>query len=592
MSRSRPSVKIEIQQDQSSGKSWMWLGVVWLALVFLVSLQLAPPVIEQRRDSGIFAYTGKVIAEGGLPYIDAWDNKLPGIYYIDALAFVLFGTNRWALWIVENITLVLTGLVMFGLLRQVYRQRAEVWIGPLLLVLFARHPGLVSDVNFTEPYALLPQVIVFAAGYRFLRDPGYRWAFVIGFAAGVAFLIKQTTVGVALAFIPAILISRDPAGGTRRNWHWLGVIALGGLSCLGIVAGYLLANGILDDALVASFVAASDFHQWVGRESAWIGETVLTTLTASTFPLVYGPFVPFLAVGIGVAVRRARALPHPDREAASQATFGVWVVLTLLVDLVLANITNRGYAHYYVTLAPAATLLIIFSLPVLARLRDQSGLRWRRLATGLRVYLVALLIGVPLVTTLVRFWLAGWNVTGPERRQTVAEYVIAHSAPEDKVLVWGADTVINFQSGRDSPTQYHYGYPLIVPDETTEENIRELVNDLAHSQPALIVDTTLQDGDRIPPLDPIRRARWWLGGGRLDVENLAPVYDFVADHCHIIGEIGWVVVYHCRYPLHEDLPLAPVLEPPGRALSAVWERIEQNQAGVGEALLRGLEQLQ
>ena len=54
------------------------IGIL-LVLVFVASLQLAPSVIEQRRDSGIFAYTGKVIREGGLPYVDAWDNKLPGV---------------------------------------------------------------------------------------------------------------------------------------------------------------------------------------------------------------------------------------------------------------------------------------------------------------------------------------------------------------------------------------------------------------------------------------------------------------------------------------------------------------------------------
>src|SRR5512139_2091331 len=98
---------IKARPKALAGANWMKLALAALALVFVVSLQYAPSVIEQRRDSGIFAYTGKVIAHGGLPYVDAWDNKLPGVYYIDALAFLLFGTNRWALWLIENFTLVL-----------------------------------------------------------------------------------------------------------------------------------------------------------------------------------------------------------------------------------------------------------------------------------------------------------------------------------------------------------------------------------------------------------------------------------------------------------------------------------------------------
>ncbi len=95
---------IQARPRALTGANWMKLVLAALVLVFVVSLQYAPSVSQQRRDSGIFAYTGKVITEGGLPYADAWDNKLPGVYYIDALAFLLFGTNLWALWLIENFT--------------------------------------------------------------------------------------------------------------------------------------------------------------------------------------------------------------------------------------------------------------------------------------------------------------------------------------------------------------------------------------------------------------------------------------------------------------------------------------------------------
>ncbi len=561
--------------------------VILLLLVFVASWQLAPSVVEQRRDSGIFAYTGKVIREGGLPYVDAWDNKLPGVYYIDALAFVLFGTNRWALWLIENITIALAALTLYWLLKQTRRERLGVWTGPLLFVLFVRHPGLVSDVNFTEPYALLPQVVVFAAGYQFLREPRTRWAFVVGFAAGVALVIKQTTVGVALAFIPAIVISRHPVMGTSRRWKWLGGIVLGGLTCLGLVALFLLANGILDDALKASFVAASDFHTWVSAESEWLGETVLTTFTRTPFLLVFGPFVPFLVIGIRVAVRRGLAYPHANRQAATDATLALWAVITLVIDLLLSNVTNRGYAHYYITLIPAMVLLMTFSQPVLAGTVARGDRRSRRAAKWLRAYLVVLLVGVPLGTTLVRFYLANWDVTGPQRIDAVAQYVAEHTAPEDTVLVWGVDTAINFQANRDSPTQYSYGYPLIVPDEDSEQNVQEMLDDLAHRQPRMIVDTTMRDGLRIPPLDEGRRQQWWAEGGRRDVEPLEPIYRFVEAHCHITREIDRVAIYHCRYDLQIDSPLAPLLEPPGRGILAIWDHITQNY---GDAVTATFEQ--
>lgn len=554
--------------------SWVLPACALLLLIVLVSLQFAPSIIEQRRDSGIFAYTGKIIRDGGLPYVDAWDNKLPGIYFINALAFLIFGTSRWALWLAENLTVFAAGMALFWLLRQLYGERSEAWIGPVVLISLTRHPTLTSDINFTEPYALLPQVLVLAAGYQLLRQPRSHWAFAMGFAAGLAFLIKQTTVGGALMFIPAVLISRHPVLGTRRRWHWLGTIALGGLCSLGIVALYLLANGILDDAVAASFVAASTFHNWVSEGSVWIGRTVITTWTASLAPVVILPLSPFLILGMRTAwqgLRRRSAAEGADRKAATDVTLRVWVTLTFFADMVLVNVTDRGYAHYYITMIPAMALLTTMSLPVLAQQVASSTGRRRKLVHNLRIYLAVLLLGVPAVTTLVRVVLSRTSLSGLQHQQEVVSYVAERTDEGDTVLVWGVNTVVNFLANRRSPTQFNHGYPLVMPGELSEEYILEVVRDLERNKPTIIVDSTMIDGDRVPPLDPTLRVEWWREGGRRDVADLQPIFDFVEKHCWQVDEIDGVYMYRCAYPNTSRLPLAVVTGPP---VSALWKTLE------------------
>ena len=574
--------------------TWVGLALAWMILIFLVSWQLSPSVIEQRRDSGIFAYTGKIVLHGGLPYVDAWDNKLPGIYYINALAFLVFGTNRWALWLSENLVLFTTSMSLFWMMRHVYPRLIEALTGPLVLVMLTRHPALISDTNFTEPYALLPQVLVFAAGYKFLREPRSRWAFAIGFAAGAALLIKQTTIGVALTFIPAVLLTRHPVLGTRRRWHSLGVIVLGGLSCLGLVAIFLAANGILDDAVEASFVAASAFHHWVGNESSWIGATVITTFTHSEAPLVLIPLSPFLFTGMLVAWRRFRAGPSADRKEATESTLIVWAALTFFADLGLVNVTNRGFAHYYVTMIPAITLLIVFSLPQIAQWAAASQGRKHKMWKAARVYLLLLLVGVPVLATVTRVAMAQLGITGPQRQQEVVDYVADNTNPTDTVLVWGANTVVNFLADRNSPTQFTYGYPLVVPDETTDEMIHELIKDLETNRPSIIVDSALQDGLRVPPLDPVRREEWYAEGGRRDVANLEPVYRFVDRYCKVVHTFDdqQIAIYHCLYPLSEDLPLKVVLDPPLRELFSIGDSVLRDyEARFTDAYNQAVEEL-
>jgi hypothetical protein len=589
MSRSVQSAAIKRNSAAFSNVAWTRWSVGVLLLVFLVSLQLAPSVIEQRRDSGIFAYTGMVIANGGLPYQDAWDNKLPGVYLIDAFAFIIFGTNRWALWLIENFALALAGLVIFRLLAQVYRDRTEAWGGTLIVILLARHPGLVSDVNFTEPYALLPQAIVYYQGYHFLRQPSYRRAFIIGFAAGAAFLIKQTTIGVALAFLPAVWMCQHPVLHIRRVWRQVGVIILGGLSILSLMSFYLLLNGILDDALKASFVAARDFHAWVGKESVWVGQALFSSLTSAGFVSVFLPLAPFLLIGMAVAVRRVREMRASQTWISlarrTEVTLACWAALAFWIDLILANVTGRSYEHYFVPLIPSVAMLVLLALPEIQKYgRRHTGKR-RLLASGARAYLVVLLAGVPVGTSIARFWMADWDIAGPERRAELALYVMRHTDMDEKVLVWGADTAINFQSERESPTQYTYGYPLIVPEATTDEAIQEMVLDLETQRPALIIDTTLRDGERIPPLDEMRRISWWAAGGRRDVANLDPIYQFVEDHCQVINEVELATIYHCRYHLAGDGALSFLFEPLAQGTSAFSSNLGVNWRSDFEALL-------
>src|SRR6202030_3214823 len=40
-----------------------------------------------------YAYVGRTIVEGKLPYRDVWDNKLPSIHYVNALWHLAFGGN-------------------------------------------------------------------------------------------------------------------------------------------------------------------------------------------------------------------------------------------------------------------------------------------------------------------------------------------------------------------------------------------------------------------------------------------------------------------------------------------------------------------
>ncbi len=532
-----------------------WLAVLWVAagvalfgLTLLASLRIAPSIDNQGRDNAIYATIGQVILEGGVPYRDAWDNKTPGAYYLDALFLGVFGVSQWALWIGELLTIFVAALVMSRLLRHMTRRRLVAAVGSAVFVLLARHPGFASGGNFTESYALLPQVLCLALGYAFLVRPGLRNGFAVGLAASLVFLVKQTSVGVVFAFLPALLLSGHPVIRAPRRAAWLAAIVAGGLTGIGVVAAYLALHGVLGLALDAALVHPIAYHTWASEESSSLWRAVLGTLTQSQVIPALGPLLPLWAVAVADVARRRHAASPPNSRESAAAALTVWALVTLLIDLVLVNITGREYRHYYITLAASASLLAAAGVAVIVR----TGTLWpgsrRRGAVwvaGAVVYALAVSAAQPAVVTLGELSRAGWDVRGPARETWLSRYVIQHTEPDDQVLVWGARAQVNFQSGRMSPTRYHYSYPLIIEGYTSEERVRDMVDELKASPPALIVDTALIDGPWVPPLDPSVRALWRDANGRPAIAALEPFFAYVNDACHVQDILGQVMVYRC-----------------------------------------------
>ena len=67
----------------------------WLLLIVLVMVRLPSLVQPAGADQDLYAYVGQAITRGGLPYVDAWDQKPPAIHYTYACSAGCGRTRRW-----------------------------------------------------------------------------------------------------------------------------------------------------------------------------------------------------------------------------------------------------------------------------------------------------------------------------------------------------------------------------------------------------------------------------------------------------------------------------------------------------------------
>jgi hypothetical protein len=515
-----------------------------LVLSILVSLRQWPPFKPQGRDSGIFAYTAQVIVDGGLPYLDAWDNKTPGVYYVNAAALLLFGDSRWTLWGLQVGTFFLTGLLFWWLLVRVYGRPRLAMVGTLIFMFQAHHFVLVGSGNYSETYALVPQLVCLLAGYRFLRGPDWRWALLTGLSAGLIFLIRQNTIGAPLMLLPALWLGHHPLWRDRRRLlAGLAVMGASGLGVLVLVVVYFGARGGLSQMLDAVFVAPSAYHSWISGRSPLVWETLITTFGSQSFTTTMLPLMPLALAGAVIALREIRRQPERSRPEADVGTFHVWTLLVFVCDLVLANATDRAYDHYIITPMLSFVLLIVLSLARIARLKRRAQ---RRVTFAVGAYLT-LLFGLLYWLMLGLDLAAESDPLGEPWPHPATNYVQDHTTADDTVLVWGAASEILFQADRRSASRFHYDYPLLVPDYATDDDVQTFLDDLRANQPPLIVDVSGYFNLASPPLDAGWRAEWQADPDHPQSRDLTPVFDFVAAHCHVEHQTEEFWVYRCQY---------------------------------------------
>jgi len=438
------------------------LGAALLAAATLVAVFFyAPAWTPMHRDDGAFAYMGRQLLRGVLPYRDVWDHKPPGIYLVNALGVAIGGDGRWGIWLLSALaataTVALSTCVLWSSLGVPWGPLCAV-LGALVMV----DPKLYEENgNLTELYGLALQWMTLWAvsrgGERRLGS-----LLLAGLAAGAAVTFKPTTSAIAIASV-IYLASAAQAG----RWRRLGTFLLGAAVVPGLTVAWLGAVGALSAALdcVVTYnraYASADFAGALWRAvERCVDKDPINVLGVLTL---------------------ASLLIRMPRSAVQSAAERV-ALLALPFELLWLALQGRFYGHYFLTLLPVLTIRSAVALRVLA-----GRLGMRRAPQGV--------LGLALVVVfVVRLGMhmqhqSVWRRSEAAWQAAAVHAVQTQSHPGEPVLVWGAELGVNFLAMRDAPTRYAYAFPLFMPGYTTLATWQEFVADLQRRPPALIVDAS------------------------------------------------------------------------------------------------------
>lgn len=482
-----------------------WLSrAAWL-VVGLSFLQIL--LFGYGRDQGIYGVVADGLLQGEMPYRDRWDFKPPGIYFVFALAQVLFGKAMSSIRIVEIVGLGAMVLAFGAMSRELVGERRVGWVGGALAVL------IYAELEFwhtAQPESFGGMLTVFALALavrsrRRMRETPDRLPMgdfvTIGVLFGLAFLLKPPLGGGAVV-VAAYLgtAAFEQTRSVRRLITSVGVMGISSVLPILVTGGWFWLEGAWDALYWTLFEFTAGY----------------TTLGWRSDPLsafYYGlqeAFVGFSAIvpaGVFAAIAM-RPMHGRERE-------GVLLVLGVL-SLHLAGIAMQAkfFQYHYAASLPlvawiagigiykswrravawggpgvlafAAAMLVLGAMRT--AVRSNPGTFWSRSAARLRFVATREPSRETLDAEL--YYVADYDLDADRR---VAREVRAMTEPGDAIFVWGFEPVIYFLAGRKPASRYIYD----VPQRTTwgrERARRELMEDLGRRPPRVLV---VEYGDRM-----------------------------------------------------------------------------------------------
>lgn len=460
-----------------------------LALALLTVAIRLPSLLHPQPidDEAAYSVVANEIVDGGKPYIDAVDRKPPLLFWVYAAVFQVAGKYNW--WALHAVALLWTLFTMAGL--YVIGRR-----------LFGRQTGLIAALLYSvfQPWAtfrnlafngelLMNLPIVWAYAIAFRRTTS-RWRpelFASGALLAAGFLLKQPA---AIAAVPLGIYLLLPSYRVSRGLPKTAFItqtlmlAMGGGAALALVIIILSDQRIFREAIYWTIVDHSIPHVF------WtLGVLITLAFIGACLPLVIGATLATTNYG--------------DLWAGKKAEW--FTILGLFAASAIGAAAGaRFYPHYYIQLIPPLALL---AAPHYAQL-------WSGRMRPRHWLLRPAVTYAWLALTVVGFSLSHWlDRTSPRQPSETGKYLLKHSAPENRIFIWGQAPRLYLHSQRRPACRYITTFPLTgnvfggsLPGLDTRNRIvpgawSMLQQDFARHSPAYIVDLYSDPNARYPVRD-------------------------------------------------------------------------------------------
>lgn len=475
------------------------VALPWALLALLLALRVPSLVQPLGPDQSLYAYVAQEIDRGGWPYLDAWDQKPPGIHLIYAMLLAVWPDDS-AIALADLLAAACVALLLVPLgTWWSGGHRAAGWTAACLFLLLGdpawqRLGGLRVRAQCEVFIAVTVTLGVWLVVRRQRQPvPSLVMAGLAGACVGYAALLKYPAAVYGL--VPLLVLThRSQAGGPRPAWGSLVAFVAGAAVPLAVVAGLYWSVGGLRDLFDATVSYNLRYSGTTYSGPADFARYLLT------FPIQHARVDGlWLLGGAGALV----LLPRLGSDSRSRILF-VWLFCGLVA---IAVNGSRGLPQYFLQASPAWALAAGLGAYVLFSKFRHAG---RAIVALIAVVAVIRVVEVDnFARALVRDTRMMWGVTSAdayiasfgERRGDkfrlastidLARHLASRTSPADRVLVYGFAPGAYVYAQRRSASRFFWSAPVADGFNAGKRGYgpEGLLDDLARRHPAVVAIQT------------------------------------------------------------------------------------------------------
>ncbi len=512
--KKKPETSFAISNFLESNNFYLLLLGIIVLWVSIVRWRFVGMPLE--RDEGEYAYFGHLILNGIAPYKEAYNMKLPGIYYMYALIMSIFGESYRGIHIGFLFMNAGTMVLLYFSLKKFFNPTVGIFTAGFygLMAMSMNVLGFAAHATHFAVFYVSLALFFFS---KFEENKKILFAFLFGTMLGMAFLMKQQAVYFILfggiIFVAFQLYDEQEKkfkfSSALKIWKEVLIFSLGVFVPYIIVLLIMLATGAFDKFWFWTVQYASKYASGIPWEA---GKEELYRHLGIFWDENKWIWVAAIA-GIVIIVF--------TKFSIKQKIFAVAFILFCFLA------TTPGFyfrEHYFIVLLPGVAFPAAAGLTYsFAFIAEKAKLKFIGIALPLLVlFLIFYNTIIPPKNIDVHKQMFYYNPFDPIllckdiygtnpfiESVDIANYIKQNSSDTDKIAVLGSEPQIYFYANRKSATGHIYTYGLMEIHDYNLKMQEEMISEIEKSKPLFLVFVNVPFSWLSKPNSPMKIFEWY-----------------------------------------------------------------------------------